>query len=242
MSSYGYAGGFAPDAPLGPDATPQQLRDVIAAQPGRALEVAVHPAADEALRQWLWQSGDDELRLGMYHHYLFQREQLLAAWQPLPAQAIQFDAAVAQAQLLLESGRMPVAAGQAAASNGAAVGAPVSQETAAAGPANGRATLRLADGSTIALRADRVLLGRQPQAGSYPDAQLVPIPDPSRQLSSTHALLERTAGQWRLTDLHSTNGTVLGDAPHSPAASPGVAYVAPPRFVIGRQPVELVIA
>lgn len=235
MSSFEYA--YEAATPVGPEASPQQLRDALVAQPGRALEVAVHPNADESLRQWLWETGDDELRLGMYQHYLFQREQLLGAWQPLPAQAIQFDAAVAQAQLLLESGRMPIAEHTVSGTR-AAEGIPehVIGGVSAAGPV----ALRLTDGTTVNLTATRVLLGRSPKAGAYPDAQLVSIPDPSRQLSSTHALLEKHESEWRLTDLHSTNGTTLGDGTGAQVAAPGVAYSAPSRFVIGRQTVEIV--
>lgn len=263
MTSYDQSLG-AP-AGLAPDASPQQLRDLLAAQPHRALEISVHRNADEALRQWLWESGDDELRLGMYRHYLHQREQLLGSWQPLPAQAIQFDAAVAQAQLLLESGRMPVAqapldtswqAEQTARDDHTATpgqnlrGQNLPGQAESAAPSGAAASaeavrpmaLRLSDGTTVPLVAARVLLGRSPVPGAYPDAQLVAIPDPTRQLSSTHALLEYRTTGWQITDLHSTNGTALGEGARAQIAAPGVAYLAPAHFVIGRQPVDFVMA
>jgi pSer/pThr/pTyr-binding forkhead associated (FHA) protein len=66
------------------------------------------------------------------------------------------------------------------------------------------------------------------------------VPDPDRQVSSTHALIEVHDGAWRITDLESTNGTRLGDGPHAHVASPGISYIAPQRFFVGTQAVEFV--
>lgn len=72
------------------------------------------------------------------------------------------------------------------------------------------ARLRLPDGSEVALTADAAVLGRRPVA---PDglvaAQLVPVVDPAKTVSKTHALLRRTAEGWTIEDLGSTNGVAL---------------------------------
>ncbi len=82
---------------LHPNLTPQQLREILAAQPEQALAVAVHRHSDEPLRSWLWETGDGELRMAMYKHYLALREQMAAVGQPLPEAAARFDAAVDRA-------------------------------------------------------------------------------------------------------------------------------------------------
>ena len=69
----------------------------------------------------------------------------------------------------------------------------------------------LLPGGVAPVELDRpVVVGRKPKAhDEYPDARLVPITDPSRTVSSSHALfgLDDT-GLW-LADLDSTNGTVV---------------------------------
>ncbi|QAV69873.1 FHA domain-containing protein [Salinibacterium sp. UTAS2018] len=74
-------------------------------------------------------------------------------------------------------------------------------------PASPRWQLTFADGSTVVL--DRTtLLGRGPAANpQWPDARLLPVADPSKSVSKTHAALQLTAaGDLRVHDLHSTNG------------------------------------
>jgi hypothetical protein len=72
--------------------------------------------------------------------------------------------------------------------------------------------LILADGSAIPV--DRAMfLGRNPaRTPDRPGAALVPIDDPARSLSKTHALLELDAGTLWVHDLDSTNGVVVAVA------------------------------
>jgi hypothetical protein len=68
-------------------------------------------------------------------------------------------------------------------------------------------------GTPIRLTASSALLGRNPRAAaSAPDAQLVTVPDISKTMSKTHALLTLTDGAWLVTDLDSTNGVLLVSA------------------------------
>lgn len=68
-------------------------------------------------------------------------------------------------------------------------------------------------GAPVTLTADRVVLGRKPVAEApHEDAQVVPVPDGTRTVSKTHALLELVGTTWTITDLGSTNGVVLFDA------------------------------
>ena len=68
--------------------------------------------------------------------------------------------------------------------------------------------LRLPDGQQLAL-ATATVLGRNPVAPTGSAARPVPVDDPSRSVSKTHALLELRAGLPWVIDLHSTNGTTL---------------------------------
>lgn len=73
------------------------------------------------------------------------------------------------------------------------------------------ASLRLPNGTTVALASDVAVLGRNPLApADAPEAQIVPIDDVTRTISKTHALLRRTEEGWRITDLASTNGVFVG--------------------------------
>jgi hypothetical protein len=78
------------------------------------------------------------------------------------------------------------------------------------------AVLRASTGQTAQL-AGVVLVGRAPQAQpSDHDAELLTVPSPSQDISRTHVRV--AAVQWEIvvTDLHSTNGTILvrpGDQP-----------------------------
>ena len=66
--------------------------------------------------------------------------------------------------------------------------------------------LHLPDGSVVPL-SGTVLLGRNPGADArFPGAQLIPVPDPSKSMSKTHAALELTDDGLWVHDLDSTNG------------------------------------
>lgn len=69
--------------------------------------------------------------------------------------------------------------------------------------------LMLADGSRTSLPGP-LLLGRDPAAiADRPDAGLMPLVDPGKTVSKTHALLEPEPGGVRVRDLHSTNGVAI---------------------------------
>jgi hypothetical protein len=79
--------------------------------------------------------------------------------------------------------------------------------------------LQLPDGRTIPV-ARAVFFGRNPaRTPERPGADLLPLDDPARSLSKTHALLELDSGELWIHDLDSTNGVVVA----SPGASPIVA-------------------
>lgn len=71
-----------------------------------------------------------------------------------------------------------------------------------------RAGLVFDDGRTIAL-AERIVVGRAPRASARPGARLVQLPSPRREISGTHAELELDGEVLLLSDLESTNGTVV---------------------------------
>lgn len=72
-------------------------------------------------------------------------------------------------------------------------------------------SLLLPTGSSVVLSSETVVLGRNPAAtAEAPDAQLIAIDDATRTVSKTHALLQRTADGWLITDLASTNGVFVG--------------------------------
>lgn len=57
-----------------------------------------------------------------------------------------------------------------------------------------------------------VVIGRAPVApDSHPDTQLIAVDEPTRTISKTHAMLERSGSGWILRDLGSTNGVYLLD-------------------------------
>ncbi|MGW4930897.1 FHA domain-containing protein [Agromyces sp. NPDC004153] len=70
-----------------------------------------------------------------------------------------------------------------------------------------------------------VVLGRDPSAeATRPDAAPIPLADPARSVSKTHALVEVVDGRVTVTDLHSTNGTrVLTPDGEARELDPGVA-------------------
>jgi hypothetical protein len=88
--------------------------------------------------------------------------------------------------------------------------------------------LRFDDGRSLPLEA-RMLLGRDPAAPSgSPSVALVPIDDPDRALSKTHAAIEVQADRVLVQDLGSTNGTfVVGTDGELQELRPGQPAVLP---------------
>lgn len=73
-------------------------------------------------------------------------------------------------------------------------------------------TLETEHGLKVSLTKPVVLLGRNPtRGGAHADAQLVPLHDPGKTVSKTHARLDFVEGVWGISDLQSTNGVVLID-------------------------------
>lgn len=70
-----------------------------------------------------------------------------------------------------------------------------------------------------------LLVGRNPvRFEPWMSAELLPVDDPARSVSKTHAVLEESVEGIRITDLHSTNGvSVLDAAGTATALVPGVA-------------------
>ncbi|WP_214468490.1 DUF5684 domain-containing protein [Microbacterium flavescens] len=106
-------------------------------------------------------------------------------------------------------------------------------ETVIANRRKGKWSLQLPTGSSVDLDADVVLVGRRPaRSTAFPDAQLVVVDDGT--VSKTHLRLERNGDEWSVTDLHSTNGTILiasdGAEREIP---PGAAHRAPARLLLG---------
>jgi len=80
-------------------------------------------------------------------------------------------------------------------------------EAPTARPEPGAWRLRAAGGLDVLLLRP-VLLGRDPAADpGRPEAAAIPLADPARSVSKTHALVEVVEGRVIVTDLHSTNGT-----------------------------------
>lgn len=109
----------------------------------------------------------------------------------------------------------PLTAAQPAASAPAAPAAPAASEAtvsttrqvelpqSVSAPSWG---LELPDGTSYALTS-ATFVGRNPTVSdAAPDAQLLPLADPAKSLSKTHALLVPQLDYVMVTDLHSTNG------------------------------------
>ncbi|KQZ85973.1 hypothetical protein ASD56_06790 [Microbacterium sp. Root166] len=107
------------------------------------------------------------------------------------------------------------------------------EETMIASRRKAHWSLQLPTGTAVDLHADVVLVGRRPAPSTaFPNAQLVEVDDGT--VSKTHLRLERHGDEWSVTDLHSTNGTILiaSDGAEREIA-PGAAHRAPRRFLIG---------
>ena len=99
-----------------------------------------------------------------------------------------------------------------------------------------------ADGSApIPLTSSVVVLGRQPVASvADPAAQLIPVVDPSKTVSKTHARIELVDGAWFISDLDSTNGVIIVAASGGEiVVAPGSSVAVDRRFLIGDLPVTL---
>jgi hypothetical protein len=60
-------------------------------------------------------------------------------------------------------------------------------------------------------------------AGAAPDIDLHPLGGSAQGVSRQHAVLRASAGQWALSDLGSTNGTFINDAPLAPNSTVALA-------------------
>ncbi len=124
---------------------------------------------------------------------------------------------------------------------------PVAEETRLAppaGPPSGsrRWALVLPDGTRRSLDG-ALLLGRDP-AGipDRPDAGLLPVVDPGKTVSKTHALLEPAPGGVRVRELHSTNGVAVDTAAGRRIIAAGSEAVAPLGATIMLGSFPLVVA
>jgi hypothetical protein len=93
--------------------------------------------------------------------------------------------------------------------------------------------LRTDDGFEVALTASKIVLGRNP-ASTELDVEAIAIPDTTRTLSKTHARLDLVDGEWTVTDLHSTNGVLLGADGAEELIAVGEAVALRSRFVLGK--------
>lgn len=101
--------------------------------------------------------------------------------------------------------------------------------------------IALPDGRTIPL-ASAVLFGRSPSNdGESVDAVLVPIDDPAKSMSKTHARVARDGDTVTVTDLHSTNGTKVVIDQVATSLAPGSAWPvgAAATVLLGSYAVEL---
>ena len=75
-----------------------------------------------------------------------------------------------------------------------------------------RAVLQLPTGGQSVLTESVVIIGRAPTAlDTQTDTQLIAVDEPTRTISKTLAMLERTGGGWTIRDLGSTNGVFIID-------------------------------
>ena len=107
------------------------------------------------------------------------------------------------------------------------------EETVIANRRKAHWSLVLPSGSPVDLVADIVLVGRRPaRSTAYPGAQLVEVDDGT--VSKTHLRLERDGEAWSVTDLHSTNGTILIASDGAEREiTPGTPHRASARLLLG---------
>ncbi len=95
-----------------------------------------------------------------------------------------------------------------------------------------RRSLVLDDGRTFALSGASVVIGRNPIGD--PGEQRLAISDTTRTLSKTHARLVVHEDEWRLTDLHATNGVVVVEENGTETLlDPGESVTGNGRFILG---------
>ncbi|MFT4258268.1 FHA domain-containing protein, partial [Microbacterium sp.] len=95
-----------------------------------------------------------------------------------------------------------------------------------------RRVLVLDDGRRFPLSGASVVIGRNPVG--EPGEQRLAISDETRTLSKTHARLVVTDDEWRLTDLHATNGVVVvADDGSEVLLDAGESVVGTGRFILG---------
>lgn len=95
------------------------------------------------------------------------------------------------------------------------------------------------DAAPLPLLGQVVLLGRNPRAAGEGEQRLV-VPDPSRTLSKTHAVLRLEGEQWSITDLGSTNGVLVPDETGvDRLLDSGEPTPVPDRFVLGTLSVRI---
>ncbi|MBP5803024.1 FHA domain-containing protein [Microbacterium maritypicum] len=95
-----------------------------------------------------------------------------------------------------------------------------------------RRVLVLDDGRRFSLSGASVVIGRNPVGD--PGEQRLAISDTTRTLSKTHARLVVQEDEWRLTDLHATNGVVVvADDGAEMLLDPGESVIGTGRFILG---------
>ena len=114
-------------------------------------------------------------------------------------------------------------------------GIPSRAPRVAAGPAPALYRVRVNDGGPLALDQD-VVVGRAPKpprvaTGAPP--RFVTVPSPRHEVSATHLRIHQDGSSVIITDLHSTNGTVITTLGSVPASmSPGDSIVAGPGTLV----------
>lgn len=92
--------------------------------------------------------------------------------------------------------------------------------------------LVLDDDRRFALSGASVVIGRNPVG--EPGEQRLAVADTTRTLSKTHARLVVDGDEWRLTDLHSTNGVVVAAEDGTETLlDPGESVIGTGRFILG---------
>jgi len=201
-----------------PASTPEQLRYVLTVAPELAPGVAMHPHLDEALRRWLWDSSDLQIRQIIYDRFAREVEMAQAKGQLLTPETIEYCQTVINAVEFTSAMReeTPVLPDLHTEMAPSTVVVPQGPR-----PSVGFGSLLLPTGETIELTCDRVLVGRAPFVEDALPVQLVAIDDPDRFVSANHVLLECRDEIWYVTDMGSTNGTVVISLDEEPIV-PGI--------------------